>query len=116
MGAPVAAYEIRARLEGPKHLLSVFSAGDRVSLDYHLALGLYLLPILAGGILAAILLGRYRAWAGLAAGVLSIAAFIFLRGEVGSFAFHRLAGGSYLSLVAGLGLAAMALGRSQAGK
>jgi hypothetical protein len=34
-----------------------------------------------------------------------LAAVLFLRGEVSSFPFHRLAGGSYLALGSGLGLA-----------
>ncbi len=116
MGAPVAAHQIRERLEGPHHLFSAFTIGKRVSRDYHLAVFLYAIPICAALILFLIFIRRYRAWAGLLAGTVAVIAFIFLRGEVAEFPFHRLATGPYLALASGLGLAVLPLFRLGSGK
>jgi hypothetical protein len=105
MGAPVRAHEIRERLEGPHKLFSAFSTGSRVSRDYELSIFLYAVPVLAGLVLALVILGRYRPWMGFLAGATALAAFIFLRGEVRSFPFHRLASGSYVALATGAALA-----------
>ena len=105
MGKPVAAHEIRALLEGPHRLLSMFDSGSRVSTDYRLSILLWGVPATAGCVLIAIGLKRYRAWMGLAAGATALVAFFFLKGEIAAFPFHRLAGGSYLAFAAGFGLA-----------
>jgi hypothetical protein len=105
MGTPIAAHEIRERLAGPNRLISAFSAGSRVSRDYELSMFLYAVPLLAGLVLILVLLGRYRPWIGFLAGATGLAAFLFLRGEVQTFPFHRLASGSYLALASGASLA-----------
>jgi hypothetical protein len=105
MGTPIAAHEIRERLAGPHRLLSAFTSGTRLSLDYRLSLFLWAVPVCAGLVLALILIRRYRPWAGFVAGAVGVVAFFFLRGEVAAFPFHRMAGGAYLALTAGAGLA-----------
>ncbi|GEM_PF-2829257 len=105
MGTPIRAHEIRERLAGPHRLLSVFTEGSRVSRDYELSVFLYAVPIVAGLVLVLVVLGKYRPWMGFLAGATALAAFIFLKGEVQSFPFHRLASGSYLALITGSGLA-----------
>lgn len=116
MGAPVAAHQIRERLAGPHRFISAFSAGSRVTRDYHLSLCLYAIPVCAASILFLIFIRRYRAWNGLLAGTVAAAAFIFLRDEVANFPFHRLATGPYLALASGLGLAVLPLFRLGSGK
>ncbi len=105
MGAPVAGNQIRDRLASPHHLLSCFSAGSRVSTDYHLSLLLYIIPF--GGLLLLVLIfmRRYQSWMGFVTGAITLFIFFFLKGEIESFAFHRLATGSFLTLGSGLGLA-----------
>jgi hypothetical protein len=105
MGKPVAAHEIRERLAGPHRLISTFTSGTRVSRDYELSLFLYAVPAVAAIVLLLVLLGRYRPWMGFLAGATALAAFLFLRGEVQGFPFHRLASGSYVALATGAALA-----------
>lgn len=105
MGKPIAAHEIRERLAGPSRLISAFGAGSKVSRDYELSIFLYAIPVLAGLVLILVLIGKYRPWIGFLAGATALAAFLFLRGEVQSFPFHRLASGSYVALAAGAALA-----------
>ncbi len=107
MGTPVAAHEIRERLAGPNRLISAFGAGagSKVSRDYELSLFLYAIPVLAGLVLILVLIGKYRPWIGFLAGATALAAFVFLRGEVQNFPFHRLAPGSYVALATGAALA-----------
>jgi hypothetical protein len=115
MGAPIAAHKIREHLAAPHRLVSLFTSGSRVSRDYNLSICLYAVPACAILILILILLGRYRAWAGILAGACAVLAFWFLRGEIDGFPFHRLASGSYVALASGLGLAVMPLFRSGKG-
>ncbi|MEO6098458.1 MAG: hypothetical protein ABIW76_23425 [Fibrobacteria bacterium] len=105
MGAPIRAHEIRERLAAPHKLFSAFTAGSRVSRDYELSVFLYAVPVLAGLVLLLVIIGRYRPWMGFLAGATALAAFFFLRGEVQSFPFHRLASGSYVALATGAALA-----------
>ena len=105
MGKPVAAHEIRKHLEGPHRLISHFTSGTRVSRDYELSIFLYAVPAAAAIILLLVLVGKYRPWMGFLAGSIALGAFVFLRGEVQSIPFHRLASGSYLALGAGAALA-----------
>jgi hypothetical protein len=110
LGTPLKIPEIRARLAGPHRLLSVFTGGgSRISNDYHLSLGLYAIPAVAILLLLLIAFRRYTAWAGLLAGAIALIGWYFLRGEVASFPFHRMAMGSYVALTAGCGLAASPL-------
>jgi hypothetical protein len=104
LGAPVAAYQIRERLAGPHHLLSSFTSGSRISNDYSLSICLYVIPLGAMIILGLLFIRRYQAWVGFLAGVATLVAFLFLRGEVTNFPFHRLAAGAYLALTSGIGL------------
>ena len=105
MGTPIAAHEIRERLAGPHRLVSAFSAGSRVSRDYNLSLCLYAVPLLAGLVLLLVVLGKYRPWMGALAGATGLIAFWFLRGEIQTFPFHRMASGSYVALATGAALA-----------
>ncbi|MDB5104695.1 MAG: hypothetical protein JWP91_2384 [Fibrobacteres bacterium] len=105
MGTPIRAHEIRERLAGPHRLISAFTTGSRVTRDYNLSLCLYAVPLVAGVILVLVLMGKYRPWMGALAGATGLAAFLFLRGEVESFPFHRMASGSYVALATGLALA-----------
>lgn len=104
LGKPVAAHEIRERLAGPQRLVSTFIEGSRLSLDYRMSLFLYAVPIAAAVVLALVLIGRYRAWAGILSGTLAVTACWFLKGEVARFPFHRLAQGAYLAAFSGTGL------------
>jgi hypothetical protein len=105
MGTPIAGYQIRERLGSAHHLVSAFSSGTRVSKDYQFTLGLYAIPLCAILLLAFLFIRRYQAWMGVLAGAITLFAFIFLKGEMANFPFHRLAPGAYLALVAGIGLA-----------
>lgn len=111
MGKPVSAPEIRSLLEGPHRLFSAFHPGSRISVDYRLSALLWMLPLAAGCILAAIALRRYRGWMAALAGALAVAAFFFLQHEVDGFPFHRLAWGAYLALGLGVALLLSALRR-----
>lgn len=106
MGTPIKAHEIRERLEGPHKLLSTFTRGTRISDDYHMSIFLYAVPLAAALVLILIGLRRYRPWIGALAGAAGLAAFWFLKGEVASLPFHRLAWGAYAALGAGAGLIA----------
>lgn len=105
LGSPVAAHAIRERLAGPNRLVSAFAADSRISMNYTLSAGLHAIPILAGLILFLFLTRKYTPWAGAAAGCLAVIAFVFLKGEVEDFPFHRLAAGAYLAAASGAGLA-----------
>jgi hypothetical protein len=105
MGTPIRAHEIRERLAGPHKLFSAFTAGSRVSRDYELSIFLYAVPAVAVLVLVLVVIGKYRPWMGFFAGATALAAFVFLRGEVQSFPFHRLASGSYMALATGAALA-----------
>jgi hypothetical protein len=104
LGKPVAGPGIRALLEGPHRLVSIFNPHSRVSMDYSLSLLLWAVPVAAGLVLIAIALRRYRGWMGLLAGCVAVLAFIYLKRELSGFPFHRLAWGSYAALTAGAGL------------
>jgi hypothetical protein len=108
MGNRLAAYQIREHLAGPHRLISRFTQGSRISQDYRLSLFLYAIPICAGLILAMLALGKYRAWMGLPAAIMTVAAFVFLRGEAAAMPFQELAWGPYLALASGVGLALIA--------
>jgi hypothetical protein len=105
LGNPVAAYQIRENLAGPHRLASVFTRDSRLSQDYRLSWFLYAIPLGAALILAGLALGKYRAWMGFPAAILTVAAFLFLRGEVAAMPFQRLAWGPYLAMASGVGLA-----------
>lgn len=114
LGTPVAAHEIRDRLRGPHRLLSAFTEGSRVSLDYNLSLFLWAVPLAAALAVAACLFRRARPWsAPLAAiaGLAGIAAFLFLRLELRGYPFQRLEEGAWAALGAGIGLLAVSAAR-----
>ncbi len=104
MGKPVAGPEIRALLEAPHRLVSLFNSHSRVSADYRLSIFLWAVPIAAGLVLLAIALRRYRGWMGILAGCVAMAAFVYLKRELAGFPFHELAWGSYSALAAGAAL------------
>jgi asparagine N-glycosylation enzyme membrane subunit Stt3 len=104
LGKPVAGPEIRTLLEAPHRLVSIFHPHSRVSADYRLSAFLWAVPIAAALVLIAIALGRYRGWMGLLAGCVAATAFIYLKRELAGFPFHHLAWGSYVALMAGVGL------------
>jgi hypothetical protein len=106
LGKPISGPEIRAMLEAPHRLISIFSAHSRVSADYRLSPLLWAVPVAAGLVLLAIALRRYRAWMGLLAGGAALFAYLFLRREIAAFPMHHLAWGAYLALAAGIGLLA----------
>jgi hypothetical protein len=115
LGKPVAGPEIRALLEAPHRLVSIFNPHSRVSEDYRLSLFLWAVPIAAGLVLVAIALGRYRGWMGLLAGCVAVVAFIYLKRELAGFPFHQLAWGSYSALSAGAALSLSPLLRFRTG-
>jgi hypothetical protein len=124
LGTPVAAHEIRERLRGPHRLISAFTEGSQVSLDYTLSIFLWAVPLAAALVLIACLLPRLRGaplWSAVLAGLAGLAgtaAFLFLRIELRGYPFQRLEEGAWLALVAGIGLlavAALRIGRALRG-
>jgi hypothetical protein len=83
-----------------------------VSQDYRLSIFLYAVPIGGALVMALVLMGRYRPWIGALAGIAALAAVWFLRGEVASVPFHRLAAGAYLAAATGAALALSPMFRS----
>ena len=104
LGAPVMAHEIRERLAGPHKFLSAFTRNSRISEDYRMSIFLYAVPSAAALVLILIGLRRYRPWIGALAGAAGLAAFFFLRGEIATLPFHRLAWGAYAAMGTGVGL------------
>ena len=111
LGTPLRIPEIRERLAGPHRLLSAFTSGSRVSSDYRLSIWLYAIPIAAVLVLLLIGMKRYRPWMGILAGAGAVVAYFFLKGEVASFPFHKMASGARLALGTGSGLAGMGIWR-----
>ena len=111
LGTPLRIPEIRERLAGPHRLLSAFTSGSRVSADYRLSIWLYAIPIAAVLVLLLIGMNRYRGWMGALAGAGAVVAYFFLKGEVASFPFHKMAAGANLALGTGTGLVVMGIWR-----